>query len=343
MTYHNTSSQHNSASENKKVSAENSTIEDYREIPETVEDNRHHNFTIIDNEFIDAGFDSDTVSIYTRIVRRAANNACGFFECMQTTAKRTGVSERQQGYSRKLLEFCNIIKITKRYDPDNNNRQTSSVLSLVAKEHWNLKHEWRNAGKFGKQNDKISTAPKVKKSRKKNGKKSALHCVQTPPAHSADPALHTVQTEQDHSINKITDEQDPDPNNGGVSYKRKIDGEKQPITTTILKAKEISSPKPSKYEYGHHAVDFAMLIQMCFGLKFFANSKADQILSSICNRKNLNIIDLDRIMDVLKFNPKIRQCIFRSQSTLPNSLENDFVEFVDRFDEIPAHLFERPQ
>lgn len=170
---------------------------------------KNSNFTQIANEFLDAGFDSDTVYTYLLIVRRAANNEKGFFETIETTATKTGISDRQLKYCRKLLEFCNIISITKRYDSKNRNRQTSSLITLVHKKFWNLAHEWRNAYKFGSKDYKPKLSSEIKKTRKVKEKKLAVQQLHGGHALTARGGVQQLHTYQDPDLNKIPSEQDP--------------------------------------------------------------------------------------------------------------------------------------
>lgn len=133
-----------------EIDNSNSTsIEDNRITEELeVSDEREYGFFILDNKFVDAGFDVFTMAYYMLIVRRAHRNVKGFFEKQKNTCKRLGISESKLKQCNQLLEFCKIIKITRRKHADNPNIQIPSLITLNDKKMWNLNHEHRDAGKF---------------------------------------------------------------------------------------------------------------------------------------------------------------------------------------------------
>ena len=288
----------NISQENKNNLDKNTTTEDNREISETVEDHRHHDFTIIDNKFIRAGFDSDTVYTYLMIVNRAANNEKGFFESVETTSNKSGISKRQLKYCRKLLEYCNIIQITKRYDSANNNRQTSSLITLIEKKYWNLNHEWRNAFDFGTKDYKEKENPGVQQ----------LH---PPRAVTAPPPVQQLHTYQDPDQNKITDKQDP-PKGGG--------GEK--TTTTNL-----------KHGYATTLLADMLALVFCKGRKYkmFSNEEADQIMSKIMTRTNINKKEAIEILEEIILRQIPYSVISPSGDRDNKVIEDDFIIFINNF------------
>lgn len=125
------------------------TIQDERVNDEfEVMDDREYGFFLLDNLFVDAGFDVFTMAYYLLIVRRAHRNVKGFFEKQKTTCKNLGISESKLKQCNQLLEFCNIIKVTRRKHADNPNIQIPSLITLNDKKVWKLNHEHRDAGKF---------------------------------------------------------------------------------------------------------------------------------------------------------------------------------------------------
>ena len=82
----------------------------------------------IDNLFLDANFDSYTVTFYLLLLY-AVKTGKSPRQCMPKSA---------EPKCKKLLLYCNIIKINK------------SKIVLVDKSEWNLDHRFRSAQKFYK-------------------------------------------------------------------------------------------------------------------------------------------------------------------------------------------------
>lgn len=135
-------------SENLSTTNNTSLLENKQNIDhEVIDDERRMNFYMIDNDFIDAGFDVYTVSLYNLIVRRAQNSVQGFFENRATTAKHLGMGKEAVLRCRDLLAFCNIIKIYNR----KNTLDSADIaprIVLVDKKFWRLNHDFRNATKL---------------------------------------------------------------------------------------------------------------------------------------------------------------------------------------------------
>jgi hypothetical protein len=309
------------SSDNKNNSEKNVNTEDSREIPEMVEDQRNYNFTLCDNEFIDAGFDSDTVNTYLLIVRRAANNSRGFFECISTTAKKSGISERQLKYCRKLLDYCNIIKITPRFDPNDHNRQTSSVITLIDKRHWNLNHEWRNAFHFGSKDYKNNKPKKGKNTRKTKGKKSGVQQLHGGGAATARDGVQQLHTEQDPDRNKITSEQDHFPNDDDVVLGEKIQDEAT-ITTNF------KNNKNSWNGTGGVVVDFTEMIKSAFRKTFYPNAKTSIVMDGVIQATGITIHEFWDLLDEIKAEQYPPFIIFKSGKNTLKNITEDFSYFI---------------
>jgi|WetSurMetagenome_2_1015567.scaffolds.fasta_scaffold22499_4 hypothetical protein len=103
-----------------------------------------NDFILIPNKFLDSGFDAHTISVYTRFLMRSSVNKS---ENQAETCRVLQMTFEELKDCRDLLEFCNIITITRE-----NNSNTIGSFSLVILNDvhkWNLDHEWRDAKKFG--------------------------------------------------------------------------------------------------------------------------------------------------------------------------------------------------
>jgi len=101
----------------------------------------------LSERFLKENFDIFTFRVYAHIAHATQTNGHGLIETVQTTAKKTGMSEVKVRECLDLLDVCKIISIDKKRD----NSTIFGVIYFICITHeskWFLFHKFRDAHEF---------------------------------------------------------------------------------------------------------------------------------------------------------------------------------------------------